>query len=157
MSDQKGPAVGIHPPLLSVAAPVTAVALEWLLPLGLLPRAGALAIVIPGLALLGLAGWLAISGERAFRKAGTNVDPRQASLALVREGPYRFSRNPMYLGMVVLQLGLALTFSLDWALIGAVVVWAVLDRAVVVREEAYLTERFGEAYRAYLAHSRRWL
>ncbi|WP_136440996.1 methyltransferase family protein [Pacificoceanicola onchidii] len=157
MRDQEGPAVGVHPPLLSVAAPVAAVALEWLVPLGVLPAAGSLVIVIPGLGLLGLAGWLAVSGEKAFRRAGTNVDPRQAALVLVQDGPYRFTRNPMYLGMVVLQVGLALTFSLDWALLGAIMVWTILDRAVVVREEAYLTERFGEAYRGYLAQSRRWL
>nr|WP_239113369.1 isoprenylcysteine carboxylmethyltransferase family protein [Shimia biformata] len=103
------------------------------------------------------AGALAISGDRAFKAAGTNVDPRQAALTLVRTGPFRVTRNPMYLGMVLLQLGLALTFSLDWALLGAVCVWLILHFGVVLREEAYLVSRFGDAYRDYLSETRRWL
>lgn len=157
MSDPKGPEVLVHPPLVSVVAPALAIVLEWLVPLSVLPPMGTWYLLLAGLVLSGVAGWLAISGERAFRKAGTNVDPREPALVLVRQGPYRFSRNPMYLGMVVLQVGLALTFSLDWALIGAPLVWALLHFGVVLREEAYLSDRFGAAYSDYLSQSRRWL
>lgn len=152
-----GPNIAVYPPAVSVIAPTVAVALEWLAPLDLLPKAGDMAIAVPGVMLLGLAGWLAISGERAFRAAGTNVDPKQPALTLVRGGPYRFSRNPMYLGMVVLQVGLALTFSLDWAIFGAVSVFMLLHFRVVLREEAYLTGLFGADYSDYVAQTRRWL
>ena len=62
-----------------------------------------------------------------------------------------------YLGMVALQLGVALTFAVEWALIGAVVVWSILHWGVVLREEAYLTAKFGAPYEAYLRRTRRWL
>lgn len=152
-----GPNIAVYPPAVSVIAPLVAIALEWLVPLGLLPAAGTLAIVVPGIVLLGLAGWLAVSGERAFRAAGTNVDPKQPVLKLVRSGPYRFTRNPMYLGMVLLQVGLALTFSLDWSVLGAALVFVLLHFGVVVREEAYLTDLFGQDYQAFLTQTRRWL
>ncbi|MBE1292807.1 MAG: isoprenylcysteine carboxylmethyltransferase family protein [Rhodobacteraceae bacterium] len=152
-----GPNIAVYPPAVSVIAPVTAVALEWLVPLAVLPAAGTFTSVVPGVVLLGAAGWLAMSGARAFRAAGTNVDPTQPVLKLVRSGPYRFTRNPMYLGMVVLQLGLALTFSLDWAVLGAAVVFVLLHFGVVLREEAYLTDLFGADYQAFLTQTRRWL
>ena len=151
------PNIAVYPPALSVAAPLLAVALEWAVPLGLLPAAGSGVILLPGLGVLAGAGVLAWTGVRAFQAAETNVDPRQPALALVHSGPYRVTRNPMYLGMVLVQLGLALTFSLDWALFGAGVVWTLLHACVVLPEEAYLTDRFGDAYRAYLASTRRWL
>lgn len=152
-----GPSIAVYPPAVSVFTPVAAIALEWLVPLGLLPAAGTLICVVPGVLLLGAAGWLAVSGTRAFQAAGTHVDPKQPVLKLVRSGPYRFSRNPMYLGMVVLQLGLALTFSLDWAVLGAAVVFGLLHFGVVLQEEAYLTDMFGADYQAFLAQTRRWL
>ncbi|MFW8593509.1 methyltransferase family protein [Cribrihabitans neustonicus] len=154
---ERAPNIAVYPPAVSVAAPLLAVALEWAVPLGLLPAAGSPAILLPGIAVLGGAGLLAWSGVRAFQAAETNVDPRRPALALVRGGPFRVSRNPMYLGMVLFQIGLALTFSLDWALPGALGVWAFLHFGVVLREEAYLTSRFGQAYRDYLAKTRRWL
>ncbi|MFY0660415.1 MAG: isoprenylcysteine carboxylmethyltransferase family protein [Shimia sp.] len=152
-----GPNIAVYPPVVSVIAPVAAIALEWLVPLAVLPEAGRLLLVVPGVALLGGAGWLAMSGTRAFQEAGTNVDPKQPTLKLVGTGPYRFTRNPMYLGMVLLQLGLALTFSLDWAVLGAVAVLVLLHYGVVLREEAYLTDLFGQDYQAFLAQTRRWL
>ncbi len=154
---KNGPDILVFPPLVSVAVPLAAVALEWLLPLGLLAAAGRPAILVPGLAVLCLALWMAVSGARAFKRSGTNIDPRDAALVLVTGGPYRFTRNPMYLGMVLLQLGLALTFSLDWALIGAAVVWAILHFGVVLREEAYLTRTFGTPYEDFLSKRRRWI
>ncbi len=157
MTDTQGPKIAVFPPLVSVVVPVAAMALEGLAPLRVLPSVGTGLILLPGIALLLLAGWLAISGARAFKKAGKNVDPRQPALTLVTDGPYRFTRNPMYLGMTVLQFGLALTFSLDWALFGALIVWALLHYGVVLREEAYLTELFGAPYEDLLKTTRRWL
>lgn len=152
-----GPDIAVFPPAVSVAAPLVAAALEWLMPLQVLPPAGTAGILWPGLCLAVAAGALAVSGARAFKQAGTNVDPRQPALHIVRSGPYRFTRNPMYLGMVILQLALALIFSLDWALPGALAVWAILHWGVVLREEQYLTGLFGNEYTGYLAGTRRWI
>ena len=151
------PDILIYPPVVSLSAPVAAVALEWLAPLSLLPGAGTIWILIPGLALLVAAGMLERTGTAAFRAAGTNVDPRQDSLVLVESGPYAITRNPLYLGMVTFQLGLALTFSLDWGLFATPLVWAILHWGVVLREEAFLTDRFGADYAGYLRRTRRWL
>lgn len=151
-----GPDILVFPPLMSVVVPVVALLLEWLVPLGLLPL-GQLWLILPGVVVFGIAGWLVLAGERAFRQADTNVDPRKPSLLLVRDGPFRFTRNPMYLGMVLFQIGMALTFAVDWALIGAVVVWAVLHFGVVLREEAYLTATFGADYTHYCSERRRWV
>lgn len=157
MAHADAPPVKIHPPALSVMAPAMALLLEWLIPVHILPSFGFGLTAVCGVLLLLFSGWLAIAGERAFKQAGTNVDPRQPSTAIVTDGPYRFTRNPMYLGMVVLQFGLALTFSLDWALIGGVIVWTCLNFLVVPYEEEYLKERFGAPYIAYLSRVRRWL
>lgn len=151
------PNLKIYPPYLSLAAPCLAVALEWALPVVFLPGMGAGWLMFVGLSLMLMAGSLALWGVRSFKAAGTNVDPHKPATAFVRVGPYRFTRNPMYLGMVLLQFGLALTFSLDWALLGGFLLWLALDRLVVRAEEAYLLERFGGAYADYLAQTRRWI
>ncbi len=146
------------PPYLSIAAPLLAIALEFVAPLGLLPGWSNPLTFLTGLVLLCLAGWLEVTATRSFAAAQTNVNPRRPALTVVRKGPYRFTRNPMmYLGMVLLNLGLTLTFSLDWGVPIAVLLWAALHWGVVLREEAYLTGKFGEDYEALLKSTRRWL
>lgn len=157
MAERDAPDILVFPPTASIVAPVLAVALEWFAPLGLLPARWTSWSVALGLVLLFGAGGLAVSGGRAFKQAQTNVDPRQPALVLVEDGPFRFTRNPMYLGMVVLQLGLAFTFSLDWALVAAPLLWGLLHVGVVLREEAYLTDRFGAPYTEYVTRTRRWI
>ena len=100
---------------------------------------------------------IALSGILAFRRAGTHVEPHKPSLVLVGEGPYRFTRNPMYVGLILLMLGLSLIFSLDWGVLIAPLFALVLHHGVVLREEAYLSQKFGDAYRAYLERTRRWV
>ncbi len=157
MAERETADIIIFPPTLSVLAPAMAVVMEWVAPLGLMPPRWTAWSVIAGVIALGLAGGLAVAGERAFKAAQTNVDPRKPALVLVQDGPFRFTRNPMYLGMVLLQLGLAFTFSLDWALVLTPVVWAVLHFGVVLREETYLVGRFGAPYEQFLTQTRRWV
>jgi protein-S-isoprenylcysteine O-methyltransferase Ste14 len=145
------------PPYLAIAAPVLSIVLEVIASLGLLPGWSNPLTLLPGLVLLCLAGWLEVTATRSFSAAQTNVSPRRPALAVVRKGPYRFTRNPMYLGMVLLNLGLTLMFSLDWGVPIAVLLWAALHWGVVLREEAYLTEKFGEDYKVLLKSTRRWL
>lgn len=146
------PDIVAFPPGVAVGALGVAVVLEWLIPLAIVPRITVLGVVII-LASIAIAG----AGIRAFKAADTNVDPRKPTLVLVETGPYRFTRNPMYLGMVLLQIGVALGFGVDWAVPGAVAVWAILHWGVVLREEAYLTGKFGAPYKAFLGRTRRWL
>lgn len=108
---------------------------------------------------VGIAAWLALDGFAMlrFRQAGTSVAPRRAASALVTSGPYRATRNPMYLGMAFLYTGLALLLDVLWPLILLPVVLIVVDRFVIAREERDLETKFGEAYRTYTGRIRRWL
>lgn len=150
------PPIKLYPPYLAIAAPILAAVLDWVVPLGW-EFAGPLWQLALGVLLGCLALWLAVAGTKAFKAAGTNVDPKQEALVLVETGPYRFTRNPMYLGMVTLQLSLAFLFSLEWSLIIAPALFAALNWGVVVFEEAYLSRKFGAPYDNFLKRTRRWI
>jgi protein-S-isoprenylcysteine O-methyltransferase Ste14 len=83
--------------------------------------------------------------------------PMRPSNALVTTGPYRFSLNPTYLGMVFLYVAIALALGLVWPLIALPLVIAAVDQLVIAIEEAYLVRRFDEPYCNYMAAARRWL
>src|SRR5262245_44976337 len=94
------------------------------------------------------AALLAIWAERTMKAVGTNVRPDQPTLAIVRGGPYRFTRNPMYLSLCLLQLAIGLLCD-GWIPVGAtVVLLLILHFGVVLREERYLEQKFGETYLA---------
>lgn len=156
MADDR-PNLLFFPPLGFAVAVALSVVLQWLAPLGLMPpRFTGWALAL-GLALIAAALGLALWGERTFKRAGTHVNPQRPALALVEDGPYRFTRNPMYLGMVLFLVGLGFAFALDWALPLAVALWAALHFGVVLREEAYLAAKFGDPYRVFIGRTRRWL
>ncbi|MDQ4421311.1 isoprenylcysteine carboxylmethyltransferase family protein [Sphingobium sp. DEHP117] len=122
-------------------------------PLGLPPLTRgvlAIALIVPGAGLL-----LAASG--LFRRAGTDVKPWKTATALVDSGVYRFTRNPMYLGMALLYAGLGFAFASAGALLLLPVVIIVIQTQVIAREERYLETKFGDAYRAYRQRVRRWM
>lgn len=106
-----------------------------------------------GLIALGLIG----SALGLFRKAGTRPEPWQPASTLVSRGVYRFSRNPMYLGMALLHLAVALYFLSLGAAVTATLASLLIDRTVIRREEAYLLRRFGAEYQSYCDQVRRWL
>lgn len=93
----------------------------------------------------------------AFRRARTTVLPWGRASLLVPGGPYRFSRNPMYVGMTLVYVGLVFGFGSPWALLLLVPVLLVIRYHVVAREERHLEARFGEEYLGYKARVRRWL
>lgn len=109
-----------------------------------------LSIALPG---VGLIGW----GMLTFRRAHTAILPRYSASALVTEGPYRFTRNPMYTGLTLAYVGLAVMIDSAWPLIMLPAVLVALVRLVIWREEAYLRDAFGAEYGAYVARVRRWL
>jgi protein-S-isoprenylcysteine O-methyltransferase Ste14 len=149
-----GVRVPFPPPLLYVAGLLLGLALEVALPSPSAPFPPALAA-----GAVGLVGWLCLDGAAMllFHRAGTSVAPGRPVRKLVTSGPYRMTRNPMYVGMTFLYLGLALSLgaTLSLALLPAVLL--MIDRMVIAREERYLEERFGEDYRAYRRRVRRWL
>jgi protein-S-isoprenylcysteine O-methyltransferase Ste14 len=151
-ADRSG--VRIPPPLIYVAGFLGGVALELAFPIGALPLVLA---VVAGL--VGVSLWLALDGSAMlrFRRAGTSMVPMRPTTALVTSGPYRITRNPMYVGMAFLYVGLALSLGVIWALGLLPVVLLVVDRLVIAREERYLNAKFGEEYREYKRRVHRWL
>ena len=106
-----------------------------------------------------IAVWLGLSASAVFlfRRAGTTPNPMQPTTAIVVHGPYRFTRNPMYVSLVALYVGVTLFVNSAWPLILLPAVVLLVQRQVIAREEAYLEAKFGEAYRAYKARVRRWI
>ena len=148
------PRVIAPPPLIYLAGLAGGFVLDALLPPVSIPAEFAAPV---GGALLLAGGALAISFIRAFTRARTTINPYQRSTALVTTGPYRFSRNPGYLGMALAYAGIVILASAPWALIVLVGALIVVDRGVIAREERCLESTFGEAYRRYKRRTRRWL
>jgi len=142
------------PPLVMLIALLAALGLQQLWPLSVPGRPFAMAIGAV-LSLLGVG--IGISGRLALKRAGTNVNPYKASSAIVRDGSYRFSRNPLYLGMCLLLVGLTLLAGTWWGIPLLVPAFLVLHYGVVLREEAYLERKFGPAYLDYKNSVRRWI
>ncbi len=128
-----------------------------MLPLGPgLGSANTRALAVGGvLALIGFA--LMTVSVRQFRQAGTSIIPGEPSTVLLESGPYRFTRNPIYIGFVIFYFGLAIMLTSAWMLLLLIPVLIILQRGVVEREEAYLQAKFGDAYRKYQARVPRWL
>lgn len=144
----------MFPPLLYLATLAVGLLLHWLVPRHPLPPTAARLL---GAALVGASAVLGRWGERTMHRAGTNVDPRQPALELVEDGPFRFSRNPLYLALTGLYLGITLLVNAVWPLLLLLPLLAVVRWGIVGREERYLEAKFGEPYRAYRARVRRWL
>jgi protein-S-isoprenylcysteine O-methyltransferase Ste14 len=102
---------------------------------------------------LGLLLWF----NTSFSRKGTAVEPWKPTTAIVTTGPYRFTRNPAYLGMALTYVGIALLSSAVWVLVPLPFVLAVIDRGVIAREERYLERKFGEEYLGYKRTVRRWV
>jgi len=92
-----------------------------------------------------------------FLRSRTNALPFRPASAFVVRWPYVWTRNPMYLGMTAVTLGLALVTGRLWWLVSAALAAFAIDRFVIPREEAYLERRFGAAYGDYRSRVRRWL
>jgi protein-S-isoprenylcysteine O-methyltransferase Ste14 len=90
-------------------------------------------------------------------RAGVDPRPDKPDAAMVEAGPFRFSRNPIYLGFLLMVAGFALRCGDLWGWVALAAAHLVLDRLVVAKEEAYLATRFGAAYEAYRARVRRWV
>ena len=115
------------------------------------------ACLVCGIALVIIAPSLAISAMVVMKKGGTNVNPSKPALAIVRSGPFRFTRNPMYLALCLLQIALGF-FLNDWiTLLFVVPLVFILHYGVVLREERYLTAKFGEPYLQLKRGVRRWI
>jgi protein-S-isoprenylcysteine O-methyltransferase Ste14 len=107
------------------------------------------------LIVLGLS--LSISVVLVFSRAGTPVPPYRPTTRFVGTGPYRYTRNPDYIGQTLTYVGIALAVNSWWPLVPLPLVLLAVHFGVVRREERYLEKRFGQEYRDYMARTRRWL
>lgn len=147
--------VGIaRPPLVYLATIAVGALLEFAWPTGFLPHAVAIAL---GSACVVAAVALFLYSVGRFRTAGTPVPGNRPTTAIVRTGPYRFSRNPIYLAFSLLQLGIAIWLDSLWLTTTLIVAIAVMAIVVIPREERYLERKFGAEYLDYKACVRRWI
>jgi protein-S-isoprenylcysteine O-methyltransferase Ste14 len=110
-----------------------------------------------GIVLMGVAAALIVWAAALFRRAGTNIRPYLPATSLVLAGPYRFTRNPMYLGMAGILLGAAVYLGSITPFIVIPAFMALISERFIVPEEAKLEEAFGRGYLDYKARVRRWL
>lgn len=148
------PGVIAKPPSLFLIAIVSGFALELWLPTHFIHGTARFALgavlLVAGIALMS-------ASIRRQRSAGTNIETDRPTQAIVSDGPYRFSRNPIYVAFVLVFLAVAVLGDSLWVLACLAPFLVVLRYGVIAREEAYLERKFGDAYRLYRARVRRWL
>src|SRR5215212_6309289 len=146
--------VRVVPPLIYVVIFGLGWLLHQIMPLSFLPtipaQVAALIFLAAGVLLLGWSNIL-------FRRAHTSLVPIKPTTALVVGGAYRLTRNPMYLGLLCVYIAFALWFGVVWAILLLPVVVLAVQRMAIVKEERYLEQKFGDAYRRYCLQVRRWI
>jgi protein-S-isoprenylcysteine O-methyltransferase Ste14 len=144
----------VRPPFVYLGSIGLGLLVHWLWPLRLLPPS----LGVPlGVVVVLAAGALFLCAVRTFRKAGTPVPGNRPTAAIVRRGPYRFSRNPVYLAFTLFQIGLAAWVNSLGLLLALLPALALMTRVVIPREERYLESRFPAEYLPYKRAVRRWL
>ncbi len=142
------------PPLIFLGTLLIAILLHWLYPINPLPMG--IGFVV-GVVLIVLSLVMAGSALSLMRRAGTSLNPEEPTTAIVTSGPFRYTRNPIYVSMTLIYLGITLLANALWPLVLLPFVLVAVDRGVIAREERYLERKFGEEYIRYKARVRRWL
>ena len=144
----------VHPPVVALMFIVIAYFLGRFVPLSFSTPS---VLRYLGLALTFAGFLLGIGALIEFRKARTTLDPHGSAKQLVTSGIYRFTRNPIYLGFLLMVIGLPLNSGLYWGIILAPFYIFMMDRLIIQHEEVYLERKFGNAYTGYTSRVRRWL
>jgi protein-S-isoprenylcysteine O-methyltransferase Ste14 len=138
------------PPLIALGAVIVGLALDWLAPAYILTLLMSWETRLPiGLLLIVCGGLLAYGGFRSFGRAGTEVNPYKPSTTLATTGVYAYVRNPMYVALGLIVGGIGIALASDWTLVMLVAAALTIHFGVVLREERYLTAKFGAAYEQY--------
>lgn len=144
------------PPVLLAGALAVGFGLQAVIPISFVsdPR---MLICLAGATLIAAGAALSAAVVRAFRAAKTPVSPGRPTTRMVSTGPYRYSRNPDYLGQMLVYIGATLVANTWWPMFLVPFVLVAIQRGVVQREERYLEAKFGREYRQYTDRIRRWL
>ena len=153
-NDKNHAGVTFPPPLIYGGFLLIGFVIDYFWPIPLLPNAVQYTV---GGVLMVLALTIVIPAFKMFRIIGTAVRPDKPTTAIITGGPYRFTRNPLYLALAVLYAGIAIAADSIWILALLVPVLVIMYIGVIAREERYLEQKFGEEYRQYKASVRRWL
>jgi protein-S-isoprenylcysteine O-methyltransferase Ste14 len=145
----------VRPPIAWALAILAGLGLDWVYPLPFLPASVPAAWVGAAIFALGLA--LAIAAIATIRKSGSNVETVKPTTTVIDSGPYGFTRNPIYMGMFLGLIGLAVGLDSLWLLLTLALFYLVIRHGVVAREEDYLERKFGAVYLEYKSRVRRWL
>ena len=156
--NSRGPGVAVPPPLFFVVGFVAA----WLIgrriyPLFVVPRRAEIPFAVAGLTVAAVGAAVAAWGLLTFARAHTAIAPIRPASQLVQHGPYRFTRNPMYSGLTVAYIGMALAVNSGWPLLMLPIVIVAVKQFVIGREETYLHREFGVEYDDYRRRVRRWI
>jgi protein-S-isoprenylcysteine O-methyltransferase Ste14 len=156
VDDERGARVRYPPPLVYLASILLGVGMRY--------AAGPLAIaayrylaLTAGVAVFVGGLWLIVGAWKLFKRTGQDPKPWKPTPEIVLSGPYRFTRNPMYLGLTCIQIGVGLALNNLWISLLAAFSLLAVHFIAVVPEEKYLTEKFGDSYRGYLVKVRRYL
>jgi protein-S-isoprenylcysteine O-methyltransferase Ste14 len=157
MNDSEPTALHIvaPPPVLYIGVLLIGLALQAVFPFRLFSASSA--HVLFGSLLIALSAAFARWSFLTMRRIGTTANPRKPSEALATDGPFQFSRNPIYVAMTGLYVGASILANAAWPLILLGPLLLLMDWGVIRREERYLSGKFGDAYTDYMARVRRWL
>lgn len=144
----------MSPPLPSLLGVIAGLFCYWLWPLQIGPYAYVLPI---GILLVGLLIVLLVALTRAFKRHNTPADPSKETIAIINTGPFRFSRNPAYVSVAILQAAIGFFFNNAWIILFVIPAMIAIQHVVILREEAYLEAKFGDEYMKYKSQVRRWL
>jgi protein-S-isoprenylcysteine O-methyltransferase Ste14 len=148
------PGVIARPPLIYLGSLAAGLGLEaaWPPSLGAFPDQPVIGLVLAalGFALMGFA-------IREFKRAGTDYHPHEPTTRIVTTGPFRFTRNPLYVSLTLIYLGIAVGLGSVWVLATLVPTLVTIRFGVVAREERYLERKFGDEYLRYKSAVRRWI
>ena len=146
--------VKVPPPLIYLSAMIAGLILNYFFPMAFLPVSVSR---IAGILLVAFAVFIFVSAFQKFKRAETNLEPWKPTTAIVSDGVFRFSRNPIYLAFTLFYLGATFLFNSLWLLALLMPVLFVMSYSVIGREERYLENKFGTEYSDYKRRVRRWI
>jgi protein-S-isoprenylcysteine O-methyltransferase Ste14 len=148
------PRVVVPPPVIIGLPFAAGMLLQWLVPIRFPPRAAGLVLGVP-CGLFAIVLW--VKAYTAFRRAGTSMLHSRRSRALIVNGPFAYTRNPLYLSLVLFYAGFSLGVSVAWCMFLLPIAVLGLHFLAILPEEWYLEGKYGDEYRTYKARVRRWL